>query len=138
MKRSNLLRDSKEVNVSLAQIERPCNLGVNHLVEVLHDDFSVDALQNRIVKSLTDLRAAIHPGCRLYRDPAKDLPKKLGRLVEATGASLVDYDALKLCCGVPAMYADPQFALEQRARAKVEDILAVKPDCIAGSMPSLP
>jgi len=122
----------REVNSSLTQIERQYSLGVevSHVIEVLHDDFSIDDLQRRIAKSLAGLRVAIHPGCRLYRDPEKELPEKLSRLVKATGATVVNYEALRLCCGVPAMYADPQFALEHKAKAKIEGILSVRPDCV--------
>ena len=65
----------------------------------------LDKVKGAITKQMSNLKVACHPGCHYMRpvewmesdDPMR--PKNLKEIVAATGANVVDYDELALCCG---------------------------------------
>jgi len=78
-------------------------INVKHFVEVLHE--KIDKITENIKNELSGLKVACHTGCHYNRpsekmqtdDPMK--PVKLREIVEATGATPVDYEEEMLCCG---------------------------------------
>ncbi|MEM2904163.1 MAG: CoB--CoM heterodisulfide reductase iron-sulfur subunit B family protein [Candidatus Bathyarchaeia archaeon] len=122
----------RQVNESLALIKRSYRLRVEvkHIIEVLYDDVGVHRLQGRVARRLRDVTAVTQPGCRLYREEEKRLPWKLDTLIETLGVQVLDYEARRLCCGVPSANVNLEFALQRRAQVKLQKIRAVKPDCI--------
>jgi len=119
------------INNELRVIERSYsrNVEVKNVIELLHDEVGIDILKRHFVKRMDNIRVAVHPGCRILHE--KDLTEKMNKLITATGASLVEWKAREMCCGVPSMYNDPEFALNQRAKIKVEGLRSVRPDCVA-------
>jgi heterodisulfide reductase subunit B len=120
-----------DVNKRLAMIRRTYNRGVEvlNVIELFHDDVGVDELKSNFVRRLSNVEVATHPGCRILHE--KNLVEKMHALIDATGASVVKWKAQEMCCGVPSMYSDPEFALNERAKRKVEDLRDVGPDCLA-------
>jgi succinate dehydrogenase / fumarate reductase cytochrome b subunit len=78
---------------------------VKNLLWVLVGDYGLDRLKEKVVRPLTGLRVASYYGCQLlrpvedtgYDDP--DNPTSFDRLVEALGATPVDYAGKTRCCG---------------------------------------
>lgn len=79
---------------------------VHHLIEVLHDEIGVEAIGSRVSRKL-DLKVAVHQGCH-FRMPVGDGQDRLERargqtmldeLVEATGATSLEYPHKEHCCG---------------------------------------
>ena len=95
----------EKVNTILKTIGREFKgtINVKHFVEVLHE--YLDKIKENVVKDLSNLKVACHPGCHYNRpsekvqteDPMK--PVKLRELVAAAGAIPVDYEEEVLCCG---------------------------------------
>jgi heterodisulfide reductase subunit B len=119
-----------EVNNQLQRINRKYNHTVNvmNVVELLHDVVGIERLKSHFVKRMNKAKIATHPGCRILHE--KDLVDKMNAVITATGASLLTWKAQEMCCGVPSMYNDPEFALNERAKRKVEDLKTVAPDCL--------
>ncbi len=78
---------------------------VRHIIEALYTDFGKEGIGARVLHPLKGLRIAVHNGCHFLRpttktsvdDPAK--PVMLDALVEATGATSVDFADKQACCG---------------------------------------
>jgi len=96
-----------DVNEVLARvgIEYKETVQFKHLVEVLHDDLSMDMIKKYVTRPLDGMNIAVHYGCHMIRpssaihfdDPNQ--PTKFDLLVEALGAKSVDYSTKMLCCG---------------------------------------
>lgn len=98
------------VNKILANIGRkyrsdPGPPPVKHLIEILYNCLGSDYLKRNLCRPMENLRVAVQYGCRYLR-PMKNVtledperPTKIDELVEATGATTVDYDDKLTCCG---------------------------------------
>ncbi len=107
-----------KVNRELAKIgkEYKGTQDILHFVDVLSD--KLDKVKEAITKPLEGLRVAVHPGCHYMRpaewmesdDPMR--PTTLKKLVEASGATVIDYGEEILCCGnaVTNAYEEHGFA----------------------------
>ena len=95
----------EKVNGELAKIgkEYKGSIDVVHFVDVIKEN--LDKVKAGITKQMSDLKVACHPGCHYMRpvewmesdDPMR--PKNLKEIVATTGANVVDYEELALCCG---------------------------------------
>ena len=131
-----------KVNEELAKIGKEYKGAseIRHFVDVLSDN--LDKVKGAISKPLTDLKVAVHPGCH-YMRPAEWMesddpmnPTTLKRLVEASGASVVDYGEEVLCCGnaVTNAYEEHGFAnlkikMDAIKKAGVDIIVVNCPAC---------
>ncbi|MHA2088563.1 MAG: CoB--CoM heterodisulfide reductase iron-sulfur subunit B family protein [Promethearchaeota archaeon] len=118
LKHDSLKKD--KVNAELAKIgkEFKGSIDVKHFVDVLKNEVGMDKIRSAITKQLSGLKVACHPGCHYMRpaewmesdDPLR--PTNLKELVSASGATVVDYDELALCCGsaVTNAYEEHGFA----------------------------
>jgi heterodisulfide reductase subunit B len=76
---------------------------VKHPLEILIKDIGQGAIKSKIRRPLSGLKVACYYGCQLVRpytdfdDP--DYPTTLDSLMEAAGATAVDYVAKTRCCG---------------------------------------
>ena len=134
----------ERVNARLAKIGRHYDgrTEVKHLLEVLWDDIGPQTLRQRVQRPLTGLRIAVHHGCHLLR-PSRELsfddpfaPKKFDALVEALGATSVDYETKMLCCGGLLARSDGQAEAENMCRMKLRDLSTLKVDCLTMVCPS--
>ncbi|MFX1472282.1 MAG: CoB--CoM heterodisulfide reductase iron-sulfur subunit B family protein [Promethearchaeota archaeon] len=108
----------KKVNSALKSLglEYTGKTKIRHFVEVLYD--MKDDIKAKIVRPLTGLRIAFHPGCHLIRpsnvagfdDP--ELPRKVDELLELTGAQSVPWGAKLNCCGSPLLIASEEVATD--------------------------
>jgi heterodisulfide reductase subunit C len=132
------------VNVKLAKVGRRYHghTETRHVLGVLWDDFGPQTLQQRVQRPLTGLKVAVHHGCHLLR-PSKELrfddpfaPRKFDQLVEALGATSINYNTKMLCCGGLLARADDQSQAEQMCRMKLKELSALQVDCLTLVCPS--
>ena len=126
LKHDAALKD--EVNGVLSKVGQSVNgsIKVRHFIDVLINDVGVDKIKSAVTKPLSGIKVACHTGCH-YARPSKIMqfddpfePKYLRALVEALGATVVDYDSEWICCGTGAGNTDPELG-NTIAKNKVED-----------------
>jgi len=130
-----------KVNKGLAKIgkEYKGSIDIKHFVDVLSEN--LDKVKSAITKPLNGLKVAVHPGCHYMRpaewmesdDPMR--PTTLKKLVEASGATVVDYGEEILCCGsaVTNAYEKHGFA---NLKIKMDAIKKSSADVIAVNCPA--
>jgi len=107
--------DSKEkerVNAILAPtgIQYQGTSDITHLLWVLNREYSLSKVSSHVKRPLTGLKVAGYYGCHLLRPPDvmnfedHAAPQSLERLIQALGATPVDFDAKLKCCGFHAVY----------------------------------
>lgn len=115
----------KEVNSKLKKeglefkgISKP-----RHFVEALYTDVGVERIKSKITKPLDGVGIAIHHGCHLLRpiDVTEFKPEYLNELVQATGATLIEYPLWKQCCGATVLPVDEALAI-RLARDKLKSM----------------
>ena len=96
-----------EVNGVLSKVGQTVNgsIKVKHFVDVLVDEVGIDKIKAAVTKPLSGLKVACHAGCH-YGRPSKIMntahpfiPVNLRKLVEAIGATPVNYEMEPICCG---------------------------------------
>jgi heterodisulfide reductase subunit B2 len=115
---------------------------VIHFARMLYDEYGLENIKAKVVKPLTGLKIATHPGCHYVRpstlypgfdDP--EFPGTLDRLVEATGAKALDYEGKTDCCGggILAVREDIAKAMTGKKLAKlsgkVDAMVVICPFC---------
>ena len=110
---------------------------VRHLLQVLHDDMGTDRLKELAVKPFYGLKVALIYGCHALRpsnitefdDPLS--PSLFDELVEATGASSLDWEGKLQCCGGPLIEKNEELSLSlaldrlSEARAAEADYMTI-------------
>jgi heterodisulfide reductase subunit B len=133
---SKMLKEDKhmreEINGHLkeAGLEFKGTVAAKHLLQVLIEDVGLEKIKETVVKPLTNVKVAEHNGCHILRpkeyigiDDPED-PKMLKALIEATGATCLDYLDETECCGAPSVGVNDKIAL-QLARDKLNHIKTV-------------
>jgi heterodisulfide reductase subunit B len=99
-------------------------------MQMLIEDVGLEKIKNAVVNPLTKVKVAEHNGCHILRpkeyigfDDPED-PKTLKTLIEATGATCLDYLDEIQCCGAPSVGINDRVALEL-ARDKLNHIKKV-------------
>jgi heterodisulfide reductase subunit B len=116
---------------------------VEHVLTVLHKDYKVEKLKEKVSNPLSGIAAAPFHGCHIFM-PAKyshfddpEFPGKLDTLISATGAEVVDYSEKTSCCiGCGSFFGDVS---EEASILMVDKILASAKekgaDCIVTTCP---
>ncbi len=96
----------------------PNDIRVRHFVRMLYEDIGIESLKKAIKKPLKNLRILSHYGCHYLRpsylhsfDNVEN-PHTLDELVGLTGATVVDYQEKKLCCGGSVLGVDEELAIK--------------------------
>ncbi|MFW9988273.1 MAG: CoB--CoM heterodisulfide reductase iron-sulfur subunit B family protein [Candidatus Odinarchaeota archaeon] len=130
-----------KVNAKLAKIgkEYKDSIDVKHFVDVLK--VNLNAIRSKVIKQLTGLKVACHPGCHYMRptewmesdDPMQ--PKNLKELAAITGANIIDYDELTLCCGnaITGIFPDTADLVLKR---KLDSIIRAGADVLVVNCPA--
>ncbi len=146
---NNILKNDaslrSEVNAHLGKINKEfCGtIEVRHIIEFLYRDIGPQKISNFIEKPLA-LNVAVHYGCHLLK-PTKgrklggaECPVFFDELVEATGATSVQYEGKTSCCGAgggvrSAMLETSlkmtEYKLERMKKAGVDCIVNACPFC---------
>ena len=116
----------KKVNLELSKLghEFRGKTRVRHFARMLYDDVGPEKIKAAIKKPLAGINIAAHYGCH-YLKPTEafenpesaERPHTLDNLIEATGATAMDYGAKLLCCGGDVLGIDEMTALKM-AREK--------------------
>ncbi len=127
----------EEVNRRLAEVglEYHGSAGVSHIIEILAgrlDKIAAGATRPPGYRvALSHPCNVIRPSAALrFDDPWK--PRKMRDIVEAAGATLVDYDLEFECCGATLMMVDEEWAT-RAARAKLHSALDAGADLMVVS-----
>jgi heterodisulfide reductase subunit B len=131
LKQDKALEQQINGHLKESGLEFKGTITVKHLMQVLKDDVGVDNIKKAVTKPLTMLKVAEHNGCHLLRpkeyigyDDPED-PQTLKMLVEATGATCLDYIDETECCGAPSVGVSDKVAL-QLARDKLNHVKMVE------------
>ena len=137
--------EKREFVNSMLKDEGLCFTGasdVKHLLWVITEDYGLERLVQKVTTPLTGMRFASFYGCHILRPSTllgrdnPSAPGSLDRLVEALGATAVDYPSSNKCCGFHTLLvAEKQSlailgnALEDAIRAEADYIVTLCPLC---------
>ena len=111
-----------KINAQLAEegLEYKPGLTIKNFMWVLVEDFGLDKLKEQVTRPLSGLRCGPFYGCYILR-PSRILgmeehPERdtyLEQIIEALGASPVDYEGKNKCCGFPILTNNRKNSLTQ-------------------------
>jgi heterodisulfide reductase subunit B len=123
-KAAHLLEESpalkKEINDILEKegLSYEGTTEIKHLLSVLYHDIGIEAIGESITTPFSQLKIATHYGCHALRpsnilkfdDPVN--PTLFDKLVEATGAKSVSWQAKLDCCGAPLFGVNDELSMD--------------------------
>jgi heterodisulfide reductase subunit B len=122
------LRD--EVNKELKNfgLEFTSGVAIKHFSRLLYEDIGIDFIKDHLIKDLSMLRMSIHYGCHYLR-PSElydnfdncEHPVSVDKLVEVTGAAVINYKNKLDCCGGAILGVEEDIALSM-AKEKLDHI----------------
>ena len=131
LKEDTALREQINGHLKDSGLEFKGTVETKHLLQVLKEDVGLEKIREAVVNPLTMLKVAEHVGCHLLRpkeyigfDNPED-PQTLKTLIEATGATCLDYIDETECCGAPSVGVSDKIAL-QLARDKLNHVKMVE------------
>jgi heterodisulfide reductase subunit B len=131
LKEDKALREQINGHLKESELEFKGTVKTKHILQVLMEDVGLEKIRNAVVAPLTMLKVAEHVGCHLLRpkeyigfDDPED-PQILKTLIEATGATCLDYIDETECCGAPSVGVSDKVAL-QLARDKLNHVKMVE------------
>ena len=96
----------------------PGSLEIRHLLDIIYNDVGIEMIRSKVVRPLTGLRIAPYYGCMIVR-PDRDnrygnpeYPTALDKLMEALGATVIDFPQKTHCCGGHMTQISPDVAYE--------------------------
>ncbi len=108
---------------------------------LLVEEIGLDALRDKVVRPLEGLRIAPFYGCYIVRPTARlgydeypDRDKYLQQVIEALGATPVEYAGMHKCCGFPVITMNRTTSLRQAGR-HMADALDAGADCVVTPCP---
>lgn len=113
---------------------------VSHLLWVLVRDYGLDELRKKVTTPLNGLKVAGYYGCHILRPPRimnfEDpvIPRSLENLIEALGATPVDFSEKLKCCGFHAVYPAEKDTLKITGQTNLRAVEAGA-DCIVTPCP---
>jgi succinate dehydrogenase / fumarate reductase, cytochrome b subunit len=108
---------------------------------LLVEEIGLDALRSRVVRPLDGLRVGPFYGCYIVRPTARlgydefpDRDKYMQQVIEALGATPVEYAGMHKCCGFPVITMNRTTSLRQAGR-HMADALDAGADCVVTPCP---
>ena len=130
LKEDKALREKINCHLKEAGLEFKGTIEAKHLLQVLKEDVGIEKIKASVTRPLCMLNVAEHNGCHILRpkqyigfDDPED-PQTLKTLIEATGATCLDYIDETECCGAPSVGVSDKIAL-QLARDKLNHVKMV-------------
>jgi heterodisulfide reductase subunit B len=114
---------------------------VKHFLPWLAQDVGLEVVRRAVQRPLSGLRVATHTGCHLlspqylhgFDDPED--PVVFDGLVDALGATAVDYETKAMCCGIGFAVSGQPDSSAASLSVKLSDIHDADADCIAVGCP---
>ncbi len=125
-----------KVRKALASIDMTFQgkVNVRHPLDVLVNDFGLEAIKAKVKRPLKDLKIAPYYGCQIVRPYStfddQNFPTSMDRLFEALGATVVEYPLKTRCCGgsltgtIPEVGQRVAYLLLREAKKRGADLLA--------------
>ena len=113
------------INEDLAEegLEYKGTVEPKHLLWINVEEVGIDKLKEQVVRPLTGFKAAPFYGCYIVRPSSalgfEEHPERedsLERVIEAVGATVVDFPGKTLCCGFPILTINQNNAMKMVAR----------------------
>ncbi len=128
----------KSVNADLKELGYTFkgDVTVKHFARYLYEDIGPEKIKKAIKRPLTGLNIAPHYGCHCLRpseifdgfdDPFR--PESLDKLIEATGATSIQYKDKMQCCGGGILSFDEETPMKM-VKQKLDHIKTAKADAI--------
>lgn len=114
----------KEINAVIAEegLEYKGTTVIKHLLWILVEEMGVDELKKHFTRDLSCLSVAPFYGCYLIRptdalgfDKVPIRETSLEKVIEATGAKVIDFAGKKACCGFPILLINQENSLKMVA-----------------------
>jgi heterodisulfide reductase subunit B len=112
------LRDKINSFLKETGLEFKGTVEAKHLLQLLIEDVGLEKIESAVTKPLTHMRVTEHSGCHVSR-PLGDVgfdnpenPEALKKLIEATGATYVEYEDKTACCGAPIAGVNDKIPLQ--------------------------
>jgi len=118
----------------------PDDIEVLHALDVITEKVGIDAVKEKVVRSLDGLKVACYYGCLMTRPPKVtgkgrfENPTQMESLVEALGAEGVDWNMKTFCCGAAFALTQSNVVLELTRRI-LADAESVGADVISVGCP---
>jgi heterodisulfide reductase subunit B len=118
----------------------PDDIEVLHALDVITEKFGVDAVAEKVVRSLEGVKVACYYGCLMTRPPKVtgkkqfENPTQMDSLVEALGAESVDWNMKTFCCGAAFALTKTEVVLELTGKI-LADAKSVGTDVISVGCP---
>lgn len=97
------MKESVDRALAAVNLTYSGNTPVRHPLDVLINDVGVEAIKQKVTKPLKGLKVAPYYGCQLVRPYAtfdnQYNPTTMDRLLEALGATVINYPLKTRCCG---------------------------------------
>ncbi|MBI2171196.1 MAG: CoB--CoM heterodisulfide reductase iron-sulfur subunit B family protein [Chloroflexi bacterium] len=104
-------------------LEYKGNVEIKHLLWVMVEDIGVDKVKALFTRKLQDLRIAPFYGCYIVRpswalgfSEHPDRQGALETLIEAVGATVVDFEGKTKCCGLPILLINEKNSVDMVAK----------------------
>ena len=120
------VREQTTRALSAAGLEYRGTVRVRHPLDVLVNDYGVNAIAKHVKRSMKGLRVASYYGCQVTRpfaafdDPF--YPTSMDRIMEATGAAAIDWPLKTRCCGGSLTGTIPEAGLRLNNHLLVEAV----------------
>lgn len=131
LKTDKALKEQINSHLKEVNLEFKGTIETKHLIQLLKEDIGIEKIKASIVRPLTHIKVAEHNGCHILRpkeyikfDDPED-PQTLKTLIEATGATCLDYMDETECCGAPSVGVSDKVALSL-ARDKLTHVKQVE------------
>ena len=113
-----------DINADLADegLEYHGSTVTKHLLWILVEEYGLESLKKHFVRDLSGLKFAPFYGCYLIRPSDAlgfaEVPERetsLERVIESTGAEVVDFKGARACCGLPILFINQNNSLKMVA-----------------------
>ena len=129
---------AKKVNFQLSAINKSFTgkTQVKYYLEVLVEELGIEKLKKNIKRSLSEVKVAVHYGCKLYKSENEKLVKYFDECIEALDLKVADYGIERVCCGYPLSLYSLDKAIEERTKWKLDRIKESGAECIVVTCPA--
>jgi len=128
------IREKVDGALNAAGLRYSDHVRIRHPLDVLINDFGIDALAAKVTHPLAGMKVACYYGCQIVRPYAEfddqHEPTTMDRLMKALGAETVDWPLKTRCCGgsltgtVQEVGLRLSYILVREARKRGADVIA--------------